>query len=268
MPKDTFIITLPPQQLRQLQGWNVTPAHLAYRIGRGPHLLRAGGTALPSGGLMVVDNKGFDGMGAAGPFCQEVIRECLSRGFTGVVLDFEGRLPPLVQMAVQLEDGLSRRGMALYVPEAYGHCTHHARVMIPSALSGGSLATRLEEAGEHFGRDRIVLALQKTAEDFCLPSPTGSGVPLDGKELGDRMAKLRPSVFYSGELCARYFTYMSRENGAHFVLFDDGDTLRRKMEVARKLGITVFMAPWAEAAEHTDQLGLQRLPPPPVKKSR
>lgn len=61
---------------------------------------------------------------------------------------------------------------------------------------------------------------------------------------------------------------MSRENGAHFVLFDDGDTLRRKMEVARKLGITVFMAPWAEAAEHTDQLGLQRLPPPPVKKSR
>lgn len=201
MPKDTFIITLPPQQLRQLQGWNVTPAHLAYRIGRGPHLLRAGGTALPSGGLMVVDNKGFDGMGAAGPFCQEVIRECLARGFTGVILDFEGRLPPLVQMAVQLEDGLSRRGMALYVPEAYGHCTHHARVMIPSALSGGSLAARLEEAGEHFGRDRIVLALQKTAEDFCLPSPRAAASLWTERSLGSGWQSFGPR-YSTPESCA------------------------------------------------------------------
>lgn len=80
------------------------------------------------------------------------------------------------------------------------------------------------------------------------------------------MDRLRPAVFYSSELCARYFTYMSRESGAHFVLFDDGDTLRRKMEVARKQGVTRFMVPWAEAADHADQLGLQRLPPPAVAK--
>ena len=41
MPQDTFIITLPPRQLPTLRGWQATPAHLAYRLGPGPHLFRA-----------------------------------------------------------------------------------------------------------------------------------------------------------------------------------------------------------------------------------
>ena len=72
------------------------------------------------------------------------------------------------------------------------------------------------------------------------------------------MERLRPSIFFSNELCARYFTYMSKETGAHFVLFDDGETLRRKMEVARRLGIRVFLAPWAQVEEFAALLGLSR----------
>jgi len=267
MAKDTVLITVPPQQLRALQGWNVIPAHLAYRVGRGPHLFRAG-TSLPlKGGVMVLDNQGFDGLGAVSPFCQELVRECLARGFSGAVLDFEGRLPPLEQIAAQLDDQFVRRGWTLYVPEAYGHCAPQARVMIPSALSGGSLSARLEEAGEHFGRDRVALSLQRVAEDFFLPSPSGSGVPLTREALEEQMARLHPAVFFSHELCARYYTYMSRETGAHFVLFDDGDTLRRKMDVARKAGITTFLAPWAEVEDCAAQLGLQHLSQP-MKKGR
>ena len=74
-------------------------------------------------------------------------------------------------------------------------------------------------------------------------------------------------MFFSNDLCARYFTYMSRENGAHFVLFDDGDTLRRKMDVARQAGVHTFLAPWSEAGEHAAQLGLSRLSVP-VQKGR
>ena len=54
---------------------------------------------------------------------------------------------------------------------------------------------------------------------------------------------------------------MSRESGAHFVLFDDGDTLCRKLEVARRAGIHTFLAPWAEVEEHAGQLGLPRTAP-------
>ena len=36
---------------------------------------------------------------------------------------------------------------------------------------------------------------------------------------------------------------MSRESGAHFVLFDDGATLRRKLEAAQSLSIRTVLAP-------------------------
>ena len=261
MPQDAFIITLPPQQLPALRGWQATPAHLAYRLGPGPHLFRAGSTA-PRGGLMVVDDHDFDGLGATGPLCQEMIRECQARGFSGAVLDFENRLPPLEQIAGALDEAFARQGWMLYVTERYGPHAPHARVMIPSALSGGSLRRRLEEALERFGESRTVLALEKRREDFFLPSPTGSGQPLTEEELEQLKQRLAPSIFFSGDLCARYFTYMSRDNGAHFVLFDDGDTLRRKLEVARELGIRTFLAPWAEVAPHAARIGILRKPEP------
>ena len=259
MTKDNIFITLPPQQLPSLQGWNVTPAHLAYRIGKGPHLLRAGGSTPLRGGLMVVDNQGFSGNGPIAPFCQELVQECLARGFSGAVLDFEGRLPPLEHAAAYLDTLFVRRGWSLSVPEGYGLCAPQAKVMISSALSGGSLSLRLEECMERFGRDRIVLALEKTAEDFILPSPSGKGLPITREELRERINRIHPSIFFSPELCARYFTYMSHESGAHFVLFDDGDTLYRKMEVARRLGINTFLAPWTDVADCADRLGIPRL---------
>ncbi len=244
MAADTFLITVPPGQARALQGWDVTPAHLAYRMGRGPHLFRAGGNP-PRGGLMVVGAQGPDGGGGSQSFCQEVVRECQARGFSGAVLDFDLGRPLVVGSAAPGDDSFARRGWALYVPEHYGATTSRARVMIPSALSGGSLARRLSEAQERF-QGRAVLALQVSAEDFFLPSPTGSGAPLTREELDALRERLRPAVFFSADLCARYFTYMDRETGAHFVLFDDGDTLHRKLEVARQAGISVFLAPWQE----------------------
>lgn len=258
MPQDTFIVTLPPRQLSAIQGWRVTPAHLAYRLGPGPHLFRANSIALPRGGLMVIDDREFDGLGSVGPLCQEILRECQARGFSGAILDFDNRLPPLEQTAARLDEQFARRGWMLCVPERYAGAASHARVMISSALSGGSLQQRLEEALEHYGENRTVLALEKRAEDFFLPSPSGSGQPLTAQELEELRQRLAPSVFFSRELCARYFTYMSRDNGAHFVLFDDGDTLRHKVGVARQLGIRTFLIPWAEAAPCAVQLGIPR----------
>lgn len=260
MPQDTFFITLTPRQLPSLQGWRATPALLAYRIGPGPHLFRADSTPLPRGCVMVVDDRDFNGLGQTGPLCQEILRECQARGFAGAILDFDHRLPPLEQIAAQLDGGFARRGWQLYVPEGYGPCAPHSQVMIPSALSGGSLLRRMEEAVERFGGYRVALALERRAEDFALPSPSGGGRPLSPEQLKQLMAQENPSVFFSSDLCARYFTYMSREDGAHFVLFDDKDTLQRKVEVARRAGVHLFLAPWAEVSSFAGQLGIQRLP--------
>ena len=107
-----------------------------------------------------------------------------------------------------------------------------------TGISGGSLEQRLTEAAGRFGPARTVLLLERVAEDFFLPSPTGQGMPLTREELRQRLEERAPSVFFSSELCAHYFTYMSRQNGAHFVLFDDAGSIRKKLQVARNLGIS------------------------------
>ena len=256
MSREQVLVTVPPRSLPALRGWEVTPAHLAWQLGRGPHLYRAADASALKGGVLVAGDRRYDGLEGTGTLAREFVRECQNRNFTGAILDFDRRLPALGHLARQLEELFRPRGWTLFVPEAYGPALREAMVMIPSALSGGSLEQRLQEAVERYGAGRVTLALQKSAEDFLLPAPTGSGSPLSPAELAALQKRLHPSVFFSDPLCARYFTYMEPGGATHFVLFDDGDTLRRKMETARKAGITSFIASWAEVEPHGRQLGL------------
>ena len=100
----------------------------------------------------------------------------------------------------------------------------------------------------------MALAVERVAEDFYLPSPTGQGMPLTREELQKRIAERAPSVFFSNELCAHYFTYMSRETGAHFILFDDGESLEKKRTLAQELGISRFFLLYPEIAEFLPRL--------------
>lgn len=255
MYQDEYIVTVPPQNLGLLRGRRVTAAHLAYRVGRGPRLLRMGATPPGRGGLMVIGQGDYNRPGNPSVFCREVVRECLSRGFSGAVLDFEQRMPFWERLAGQLDETLFRQNLRFFVPEPYALAAPHAGVLISSALSGGTLEQRLREAGEQFGLDRVALALEKSAEDFNLPSPTGCGTPLTGQELEHMLDTRRPCVFFSVGLCARYFTYMDPSTGAHFVLFDDGDTMLRKVEEARRAGIHRFFLSFQEA-DLLDRLGI------------
>ena len=212
MPQDTFIATLPPRQLPALRGWQATPAHLAYRLGPGAHLFRSEGTAPPKGGLMVVDDQEFSPLAPTSPLCQEVIRECQARSFSGAILDFENRLPPLEQTASQLDEQFSRRGWSLYVTEGYAPSAPHARVMIPSALSGGSLQRRLEDALERFGESRVVLALEKRAEEIReVVTESVAAHQISDVEVG---------AFLSGGVDSSFIAALSRPDKTYSVGFD------------------------------------------------
>jgi len=242
-----LILAVPPDAGKEALSFGLPPAHMAYRVGGGPHLFRSSLPVAARSGYMVIDDAGFDGLGEALPFCHEVLRECTARGFTGVVCSFRDRpLPVLGQITAQLADLMEKRSWPLYVTEPYAQFSGKARVLISSALSGGSLRQRLADAAEKYGPDRLCLAVERVAQDFFLPSPTGQGVPLSREALRTLMDQRAPSVFFSDELCAHYFTYMSRQNGAHFILFDDAGSIRKKLQVARSLGIGRALLPYPQ----------------------
>ena len=127
-------------------------------------------------------------------------------------------------------------------------------MLFRSALSGGSLQGRLAEAAGKYGKDRLVLSLHRSCEDFFLPSPQGAGHPISQQELRARMAQLEPRVFFSQDLCAHYFTYMSRETGAHFILFDDAVSFGKKLELAKAAGIPRCFLLYPAVAEFLPEL--------------
>jgi len=256
--KDMLILMTAPDRLGQARETGLTIGHMAYRVGRGGHLFRSGPPAPLKGGVMVLEAQAGDGWGDPDILCQEILRECAARGFAGVICTFDGRPVPALERAVRaLDEILARKGMSLHVSEQYGHCTRTGRVLISSALSGGSLSRRLRDSIEHFGgSERITLAVRRVAEDFFLPSPTGSGRPMSREELREQLEVRSPSVFFSNELCARYYTYMSRENGAHFVLFDDGMSILKKLQVAQSLGIRRAVATLVEIDDLLPELQL------------
>lgn len=235
--RSQLILAVPPEDVTAAQTYGLTLAHVAYRVGGGPHLFRSNLPIPVRGGLMYIDDSGFDGRGTPDAFCQEVVRECSARGFGGVICAFDRNLPLLAAIVAQLGPMLARQSRSFYVSEPYGRHTATGRVLIPTALSGGSLRQRLSEAAERYGAGRVALAVERSAEDFFLPSPNGQGRPLTREELAAKRKELSPSIFFSDELCARYFTYMNRQSGAHFVLFDDAGSIRKKLRLAEAMGI-------------------------------
>lgn len=101
---------------------------------------------------------------------------------------------------------------------------------------------------ERFGAVRAALAMGWAVEDFSLPSLTDQETPLTREELCQWLGERTPSTLFSSELCAHYSTYMSRQNGAHFVLSDSTDSIYGKLRVIRNPGISsaVLAHPWAD----------------------
>lgn len=250
-----FLLT-PPQQLSQAQAWGLPLAHMAYQLDPKGQLTQAPLPPDARGGLMLVGVAEAP-TGQADPrrTVRDILAVCQRRNFGGVILDLEQ--PPtrfLAQLIHGLEEGLAQQKKTLFLPESYGNYANRAAIYLSSAISGGSLRRRLEDAAETYGLDRLVLCLRRARDDFFLPAPKGQGRPLSQEALTELRQRLRPAVFYSRDLCAHYFTYMSRETGAHFVLFDDAESMEKKRALARRLGISKFFLLYPEVEDFLPQL--------------
>ena len=247
-----LLLALPAGRESRGRDFGLTPAHMAYRIGPGPRLLGARLPPSVRGGLMQIDCAGFDGAGDPVPCCRQILGECRRRGCRGIVCDFEG--PPcgcLGKLVEILDRNCAAQGWALYVPEGY-MSVPHARALVPSALTHGTLERRLREALGRYGPARTALAVEWVREEFPLPA-RGRGKPIARETLEDMLRRLEPAVFFDRGLCAHYFTY-TRGPQAHFVLFDTPRSIREKLDLAQRLEVEAALLPGPEVEGCMEEL--------------
>lgn len=242
-------LAVTPKELQAAGRFTRSFAHVAYRIGTDSTLLRQDLLLQTRGGLLSVSDRDAPRIEAPESLCAAVLRECGRRSYTGVVLDFEEpSTEDRLAFVEQLERTLNRNRKGLYLPERYARAAPGATVLVDAAVSGGSYEEHLREAVAQRGPERTALDVERLRMDFHLPARTGQGRPMTGPELAALMEAEAPSVFFSQPLCARYFTYTQGKD-AHFVLFDDGDTLARKLRLANGLGVSAAFLMYPEVED-------------------
>lgn len=241
-------LAITPGALAQLPSPPALPlALMAYAVGPGGCLTRCGAVRPSPGALMGLSDRCAGSIQRPDALCRAVAAECVKNRLRGVLADFDGapcsdRLAFLNRLARRL----NAQGLRLYCPRSLP--AEDAVLLVGTAVSGGSLRTLLEGAVNRHGPERLALDLERVQMDFPLPCPSGCGTPLTHGELLALQQKHAASVYYSRELAANYFTY-SEEGRAHFVLFDDAETLRRKCALAQSLGIQEAFVMYPEVAD-------------------
>lgn len=246
-------LAVTPDMEQQAASCGCTLSHVAYRIGPDSTLLRQNLLLQTKGGLLSVSDRNTPPITDTNVLCAAVLRECGRRSYEGVVLDFEE--PPRqdrLKFAELLGQLLPKQQRTLYVPESYAQATPAAMVLVGTAVSGGTFRQHLEEAAAQYGR-RLALDAERVRMDFRLPARTGTGTPLTGEDLAELMKHSGSPSFFSPDLCARYFTYQ-RQGTTHFVLFDDANTLRRKIRLGAELGASAAFFMWPEISDLADGL--------------
>lgn len=236
--KKTIIIASTPADTSKAQIFGMPVAHMAYRVGGDLTLLRGGIGLNVRGGLMVLNDTNYDGSGAnIQELCRQVTRECLSRGFDGVIIDFEGSgHPELLEFIGELTIRLQKHNIAIIADEKFAEISQRIHLLVSGAITGGSLQEHLEDCISRHGRGRLILEIERIRHSFPLPSTDGRGKALSAVELEALIDEHTPMPFISQELCTNYYTYKDHE-GSHFVLYDSTTTILKKIDMAARLGI-------------------------------
>lgn len=224
-------------------------AHVAYRIGPSSSLLRQNLLMNTRGGLLSLSDRESPAITAPEKLAAAVLRECGLRGYSGAVLDFEESPTPERRAFVKRLSEQMGRQLGLLVPEAYA--SDGGTVLVNTAVSGGSLLEHLQSSMGRYGRS--ALDLQRLSMDFILPALSGRGRPMPLEELQSLLKAEAPAVFFSQDLCARYFTY-TRDGKTHFIIYDDAETLNRKLRIGSSLGYQTALVMYPEVSDLLEKL--------------
>ena len=160
-----YLLT-PPDQVSEAESFHLPPVHLAWHIGPDGGLHAVPGSDACRGGLMLAGTADAPEDGSADRTVRDILALCRDRSFRGVVLDPEDEPSPFLTRLIHgLDHSLERDGRGFFLPERCSAFSGRAFLFLSSAVSGGSLRQRLEQAAEAYGVRRLVLALERSAGD-------------------------------------------------------------------------------------------------------
>lgn len=160
----------------------------------------------------------------------------------GVFADFENNSYACRKLCAAIDESLYEEQLPFFVPAVRGGDVKHAYLTVETAVSGGSLSGMIAELQNKYGVHRIAALLRPVSADFSLPSASPDGMMLTPEARIALRERTQSQVFFSKELCAKYFTYMDEDTRGHFVLFDDESTIEDKIEQLSQLNIQYFFA--------------------------
>lgn len=235
-----LIAACPPEYIRPASSKGLHCAHMCYKICRDGRLYIME-NADPRGGIMAIDCHEPCDRHTHHSLSESIIRECEKRSFSGIFLDIPERIPVLSELASVICDTAAKIGICVFIPFCAADSRRGAKVVISSAVSAGTYEGLLSSAINKFGADNLAIEIQLIRAEFALPDRSGKGRELTQRELKNLHTSYGRNAFFSKELCAYYFTY-TRNGKAHFVLYENSRSIKQKLSIAEKMGITTAFA--------------------------
>ncbi len=217
-------------------------AVLGGRLCRGSLQLRDGICGM--GALLALDAREPGAFGPVQPLAGALWSTARELGYQGLVLDGGDR--PGRELGSLARALAGRKQGEVYVTASAapgGVCA-----LVETALSGGTLRGHLMQAVQRHGAACVALDIARSRMEFPLPAKNGQGKCLTPEMLTALLQQPRSPVRFSPELCAQYFTRkVGRE--MRFVLYDDGASIRKKLQLAASMGIGTAFLFWPEVRD-------------------
>ena len=236
-----FFIVMEPGEIKNASVLKYQIVYSAYRLGADGRLYRAADTPDFSRGYMLL-SAATETPKIEDETVLEILGECKSRGFFGVIINFDS-----VTLLDRLSAVFPQSKLKLIVHEEFGLKYKDAFVIVSAALSGGTLKRRLLEAAELFGSERIILDIERICKDFKLPAQDGEGRDLTREEFSKIMERANPAPFFSSELQCYYFSFIENEQ-THFILYDNLSSIKSKLQMAESLKVNKAMFLFGETS--------------------
>ena len=232
-----YIVAISPSELNNTSIFshyeNITPAHTGFVVKRDGHLYSAHRNSGVIGGLMFITFETDTRRQFYERLAGEISFVYRKKGFTGIVVNG----PSNIKVDNLLGVLYKRLTKNIYLASEINSSSECCRI-VSSAISGGTLRELLQSQIGRYGLEKTAFAAELVRSDFELPAFSGTGKTLTLNETISLIEKYKTPSFYSSDLETNYFNYQT-DNKAHIVLYDNSESMRKKIALAASLGISV-----------------------------